>query len=329
MTHQSSRRFDIGSHTQPMIQFIFATLPFFAVLLWFLFEAHVRRGAACYNENSYYADDDATRSSLQDACSGLIPLQQFLWVFLGALFCWTLLACYLSLYVPRRHNLVKAYLEQGNVMIGDIYYNRKKRAFVALTATGHAVYPHPDDATRKIRRKVYLYERYTRERAAILYLPGHPLSGQPKLDLEIDRDVTELNAERLTILTHYAWAWVVFCLLAPLYILKVLDDLSSAEQQPEGIYQPDGNHGKFVIMYYVLSFVVVPFTCLLVIAIGWQLHKRWMTRQHHVLEEGEPAEPSSKGGCFCFDDDDCETIEATDYQPPPSPAAADKRRGMV
>ena len=327
MPPQSSRRFDLGSQTQPIFQFVVATLPFFAVLLWFLFETHRRPSSACYNEGSYYADDDATRVSLQDACSGLIPLRQFLFVFLGALFCSVLLAFYLTLYVPRRHSLVNAYLKQGSVVIGDVFYSRSKLPFASLTATGHVMYPHPDDGTRKIRRKVYLYERYTRERAAVLYLPGQPLSGQPKMDLEIDRDVAELNQERLSLLAKYVWAWVVFSLFAPLYILKVWEGLSSAEQEPDGIYQPDAELGNIGSLYYVLSFVVVPFTCLLIMAIAWQWHKRSMTRAHYVLEEGEDAEPKSKG-CFRFDDDDCETIEATNYKPP-SPTSAEQRQGMV
>jgi len=311
---QSGRRFDIGSKTQPIVQFIAATLPFFLLLLWFVFESHIRLQKPCYNEESYYADDDATKESLQSACSDLIPLQQFLYVFLAALFCWTLLASYLTLYVPRRHNLVQAYLTQGSTVIGDVHFSRTKRGLVALTTTGYVAYQHPEDATQMIRRKVYVYERYTRERAALLYLPGQPLSAQPKLDLEIDRDVTELNKERVSILQQYCWAWVIFCLLAPLYILKVVDQLAGAEH-PEGIYQPDVGLGKFVTVYYVLSFVVIPFTCLLIMAMGWQMHKRWMTKQHHVLEDGEPIEPR---GQFCFDDKDCETVEVTDYKPPPS-----------
>ena len=327
MPPRSSRRFDLGSQTQPIVQFVVATLPFLAVLIWFLFETYRRPQSACYDEANYYADDDATRNSLEDACGGLIPLRQFLFIFLGALCCSVLLAFYLTLYIPRRHSLVEAYLKQGNVVIGDVYYSHSKFPFASLTATGHVVYPHPDDGTRQIRRKVYLYERYTRERAAVLYLPGQPLSGQPKMDLEIDRDVADLNKARLSILAKYAWAWVVFSLFAPLYILKVWEGLSNGEQEPEGVYQPDAAIGNFSSLYYVLSFVVVPFTCLFTMAIGWQWHKRSMTRAHQVLGEGEDAEPKSKG-CFRFDDDDCETIEPADYKPP-SPTRAEQRRGMV
>lgn len=319
--HTSSRRFDIGSQTQPILQFIAATLPFFALLFWFLFEAHMRPNAACYYGESYYTDDDQTLEELRDACSDLIPLQQFLWVFLAALFCWTLLAMYLTFYVPRRHSLVKAYLTQGQTVIGDVHYNRKKRSFVALTATGHVVYPHPDDATGRIRKKVYVFERYTRERAALVYLPGQPLSAQPRVDLEIDRDVTELNEERMAILTQYSWAWVIFCLLAPLYILKVMDDLSNGEELAEekGVWQPDTDLGNFSTLYYVLAFAVIPVTSVLCISLGWFLHKRWMTKQHKVLEDGEPPVEPSSGGC-CFDDEECESIEVTDYVPP-SPTA--------
>jgi len=316
MDQPASRRFDIGSKTQPIVQFIAASLPFFLLLLWFLVEAHIRPKSQCYDEDSYYADDDQSIADLQAACSDLIPLEQFVHVFLGALFCWTLLAVYLSLYMPRRHNLVKAYLEQGEKIIGNVYYSRKKHAGLALTATGHVVYPFPGDASRIIRRKVYVYERYTRELAALLYLPGQPLSAQPRLDLEIDRDVTELNQERVSILTQYAWAWCVFCLLAPLYILKVIDKLNNRDIQAEekGVYQPDTNVGNISTLYYVLAFAVIPVSCVLFVALAWFMHKRWMTKQHKELEDGEPPEPSSQG--CCFDDDGCESIEATDYVPP-------------
>ena len=97
-------------------------------------------------------DDDNSRSELYDQCSGLVPLKQYVYIFLGLAFLWSLLATYLVYYVPRRHALTKAYLTQGQVVIGDVYYNRKKRAIGALSSYGSAIYPHPDDATGRSRQ---------------------------------------------------------------------------------------------------------------------------------------------------------------------------------
>ena len=130
-------------------------------------------------------------------------------------------------------------------MIGDVYYNRKKRGVEAISAKGTAVYTHPDDATVTLKRRVRVFERYTRERAAILHLPGMPFSGQPKTDLEIDRDVSHMNQARLKILMWYSLAWTIFCALAPIYILRVLKRLDANEFLSP--LQPDINLGSFPI----------------------------------------------------------------------------------
>jgi hypothetical protein len=302
----SIRRFDLGSETQPILQFIAATLPFFFLLLWFLLEAHLRPKSPCYDN----VDDDGAKENQSKACSKLIPLTQFVYVYMATEFCWMLLAVYLTFYVPRRHNLVEAYLTQGETIIGDVYYNRKKRGVAALTSYGKVVYPRPGDS-RMIRRKVQVFERYTRERAAILYLPGLPCSGQPKVDLEIDREVIELNRPRMEILFWYSYAWAAFCMLAPIYIIKVLKVLDA---NYVAVWQPDANLGDFPMWFFISAFAIIPVVAFLWNLAGWLLYKRWMTSQHRVLEEGEPGNEPERG--CCFDDEDCESIDAADYVPP-------------
>lgn len=314
MAPSSSRRFDLGNSNQPIIQFIASTLPFFFLLIWFLYSAGIREGQPCYqNGDPTFMDDDSSRSELYDQCNSLVPLKQYVYIFLGMAFLWSLLATYLVYYVPRRHALTQAYLTQGQVVIGDVYFNRKKRVIGALSSYGSAIYPHPEDATTMLKRRVRVFERYTRERAAIVYLPGMPYSGQPKLDLEIDRDVTELNNPRLEILVWYAFAWALFCLLAPLYVLRILNKLDA---NYEGVWLPDVDVNNFPFWYYISAFLIVPVVVVVWNVLAWYMHKRWMTNQHRVMQDGEPIE---QPGC-CFDDDECESIEVGDYQPPTAQA---------
>lgn len=293
---------------QPVVQFIASTIPFALLLLWFLFSAHIRPNEPCYEE-PYLYDDDAVRNDMQDECSRLVPLKQYLYIFIGMLFLWSLLALYLSFYVPRRHALIEAYLTQGETVIGDVYYNRMRRGVLGYSSYGSAIYRNPANDDETLKRRVRVFERYTRERAAIVYLPGMPLSGQPKVDLEIDREIFTVNKRRVQILTYYAWAWVVFCLLAPLYIVHVLKSLAS--DNPSSI-QPDRDVDDFPMWYYLSAFLFIPVAAILCNLISWLLHKRWMTNQHKVMKDGEVEEPR---GC-CFDDGNCEEIKSDDYQPP-------------
>lgn len=297
----SIRRFDLGSATQPIVQFIAATIPFFVLLLWFVIAAAWRSKTPCYQ-------NDANGNESQE-CGKLVPLKQFIYVYLAVEFCWMLLAVYLTFYIPRRHNLVETYLTQGETVIGDVYFNRKKRGFVSLTSYGHAVYPHPSD-TKMIRRKVQIFERYTRERAAIVYLPGMPCSGQPKVDLEIDREVIELNRPRMEILLRYSWACASFCVLGCLYIIHVLKTIGANA----AAWQPDVVKGNSIMWYYLSASAIIPVVAFLWNAAAWYWYERWMTSQHRILEDGEPANEPERG--CCFDDEECESIEAADYIPP-------------
>jgi hypothetical protein len=308
MVQTFARRFDLGSATQPIVQFISATLPLFFLLSWFLYSASSHLKSSCYD--SVNITDDEEVASYIEECSKFIPLEQFVIIFLLAEFGWILLAMYLTFYVPRRHDLVKDYLVRGESIIGTVYFSRKKYG-LSLSSYGHVVYEHD---LKMIRRKVQVYERYTRELAAILCLPGLPHSGQPKLDLEIDRDVIELNSPRLKVLVWYTWAWSFFCMIAPIHIVKILKVIEARNP---------ATTSNFSVWYYVLAFLVIPSISALWNGVAWTSHKRWMTLQHKVLEDGElPIEPER--GC-CFDDEECESVQMSDYvQMPPSTTTLQK-----
>jgi hypothetical protein len=314
MVGTSVRRFDAGSVTHPIFQFVAMTLPILLLLVWFLIDAHWRPSSECYTEN----DPQSTDEARINACSKLIPLKQYVAVYLVAECAWMMLAVYLSVYIPRRHALVDTYLTQGELVIGDIQYNRPKRGIDTLTSHGHVVYTLPDSTA--IRRRVFLYERYTRERAAILCLPDMPYSGQSKLDLEIDRDVIEKNRSRLEFLNYCAWAWTTFCAIAPLYIVHVLKKFENGSDAAEMNWKPDVNEGSFIVWYYILAFAMIPAVASLSNWVAWLRYKHWMTSQYSVHRDGEPRNVVSRGLC-CFDDEECESIDMVNYTPPSADAA--------
>lgn len=303
------RRFDIGSSNQPILQFIATSIPFFVLCLWFLYSTARRPNVDCYLDANL-VNDDATALYYSEECSQYVPLKQFAIVFLVLAFLWGLLVAYLFIYVPRRHALIEEYLSKGKTVIGDIYFNRQKRTpLLGLTAYGNAVYTHPKTG-ELLKRKVRVFERYTRERAAIVLLPDMPYSGQPKLDLEIDREVTDLNQKRLKILSYYAVFWLIFAHVAPIYIITIMQKIANPDAPP---WQPDIDVDSFPMWYYIASFVLSPLLVVGWTFASWFWHKRWMTYQHKRLNEGDAYyEPTN----CCFDDDDYESIEIADYLPP-------------
>lgn len=297
MVTASLRRFDLGSASQPIFQFIVATVPLFFLLVWFVINAHSQLQTSCYDEREFY--DEASFAMFEEECSKYIPLKQFVYVFVSIYFCCTLLEMYVLVFVPLRHALINQYLSQGETVIGNVYYKASKHNFI-LTSYGHVVYEH--ESTR-IRRRVQIFERYTRELAAIMILPGLPLSGQPKVDLEIDRDSFELNKPRMKILAWYVGAWSLFCFSAPAYIVSSIGTIKSKNGS--------GSASSPVLIFLLATLCVIPVFAFLWIYAMWIIYKRWMTLQYTVLDDDELAD-EPRSGC-CFDDHECESVQMTNY----------------
>jgi hypothetical protein len=297
MVAASLRRFDLGSTSQPIFQFIIATTPLFFLLVWFLFNAHAQIQSSCYEEKEFY--DEESFATFEEECGKYIPLKQFVYVFVSIYFLSILLEVYILVFVPLRHALINEYISQGETVIGNVYYNPSKHN-MTLTSHGHVVYEHE---SKRIRRKVQIFERYTRELAAILTLPGLPFSGQPKVDLEIDRESFELNRSRMNMLAWYVGAWSFFCFVAPAYIVRNIGMIRSNNES--GLAS-----GPFLI-FILLTLLVIPVVAIIWIYAMWIMHKRWMTLQHKILNDDELVD-EPRSGC-CFDDHDCESVQMTDY----------------
>lgn len=297
MVTASLRRFDLGSSSQPIFQFIIATVPLFFLLVWFVINAHAQMQTSCYDDKEFY--DEESFATFEEECRKYIPLKQFVYVFISIYFCCILLEMYILVFVPLRHALINQYIIHGETVIGNVYYKPRKHN-LTLTSHGHVVYEH--ESTR-IHRKVPVFERYTRELAAILILPGLPYSGQPKVDLEIDHDSCELNRPRIKILTWYVAAWSLFCFVAPAYIVGNIGMIRSKNGS--------GSTSGPILIFIIVTICVIPVVVFIWIYAMWIVHKRWMTLQHKILYDDElPDEPRS--GC-CFDDHNCESVQMTDY----------------
>ena len=77
------RRFHLGSASQPIFQFIVATVPLFFLLTWFVFNAHEQLQTSCYDEKEFY--DEQSFAAYEDECSKFIPIKQFVYIFIFSL----------------------------------------------------------------------------------------------------------------------------------------------------------------------------------------------------------------------------------------------------
>ena len=170
-----------------IIQFILVTIPFLIVLLYFLYLASKRPAYYNNNNNNNNNSDDES----------LIRLFDMLCIFLSLLMCWMIFTIYIIIFVPKRRHLIGKYLKDDGSSIstiGDVIYNETsshggggllccgRRLKLSSNKYGYAVYSHPNNNDgRMIRKRVRVYQYYTREKITILLLPNRPLSGQAKV----------------------------------------------------------------------------------------------------------------------------------------------------
>lgn len=87
-------------------------MPFLILFLYFLYLAAIRPSLYENNQNNNNADD----------IPAIIPLTDILLCFLAFLCLFSMLAVYLLIFVPKRRNLMKSYLESGDTVMGDVFY---------------------------------------------------------------------------------------------------------------------------------------------------------------------------------------------------------------
>jgi hypothetical protein len=289
----SKRQYDLQPSTLPLAQSICATVPLAVLILWFMYEAYARPSQQCSQDVN---NDEA------DSCSNLFALGDIIVVTLFVALAWAILCAYLSYFVPRRHALVDEYLTNGKTIIGDVFYSPRQAYHRCgrLTSYGTVVYPHPNRTMPVLlQRQVFVYEKFTREKSILIYLPDQPCSAQPKSDLRIDYDVAQLNTERLEFLRLFSIGWMLFSLACSLYSLFVLVDLESTLEYGM-FWLPQNDSTYAIVAFATFVLVVIPVVSIGLNVVSWRIHRHWVTSKHKILQEGDPVNPSF---CCYYEDD--------------------------
>mmetsp|Transcript_1440 Transcript_1440/g.2499 ORF Transcript_1440/g.2499 Transcript_1440/m.2499 type:complete len:355 (+) Transcript_1440:243-1307(+) len=271
--------------TGSVLRFGISTLPLLGVLIYFWVKA-AQRTSPDYN---YY---DETNDEIQD--DFLMSLMDILIVFLCFHVLWTLFATYLLFYIPKRRRFLGRYLSEGETTLGDVIVegtsNLRRccpRRGYLYSEYGYAVYPHPDNNKnqdnkhRVVRKKVRVYQPYTRERVTIVRLPNRPLSGQPKMEIELD--LTVMKQERDTTIqytTVIAILWALFCAGGAVYTTFQLTRASFllVDEKP---------HMAVRLLWIVLGFNV-PFA-VIVNGVRFIIWRNWMMNRGAILENESDA----------------------------------------
>ena len=117
----------LASARGSVVQFVLVTLPFFLVLLYFLYLAYKRPSLPIYNLPWNFTEEQWQEAS--DETGTTIRLMDILTVFLSLLVCWTIFTVYMVSFVPKRRHLIGKYLKEGVSTVGDIVYDENSRGY--------------------------------------------------------------------------------------------------------------------------------------------------------------------------------------------------------
>lgn len=262
--------------------FIVTTLPLFGLLVYFLYEAWDRPNALIYQLGDDYTDDQMNAASLE--IGSKIRLFDILIVFLVFHFLWTLFTIYVVIFIPKRRHLVGKYLSEGEEVIGDVLYDKNSRTCTTFQDYGYAVYPHPTKRTL-IRKRVRVYQPYTREKITILRLPKKPLSGQAKIDIEIDLSAASKDRDnRNKQLATFALIWFFFTLFGAGYVVHQMGKLDgSAEDHSLSM--------KLFLVFVGLNIPVAYISNLF----RFLMARNWMTNRGAMIDGSDDARELSPG----------------------------------
>ena len=259
-------------------RFVLPTLPLLGVLSFFLIRAD-RMQNSLANDLPEDFSDDQWNAALEQ--SGTIAsLDDILRTFLMFHVFWTIFAVYTIVFVPKRRHLIGRYLAEGELCLGDVVYDKSTHFCCAgCREYGYAIYAHPN-RQMLVRKRVRVHQLYTRERVAILRLPNRPLSGQCKIDLEIDlRAAIRERDGSLKNIVRWTLFWVIFTLLGSLFVLFKIRDLGEGMEQ------------RFSLTLKLFLIVVglnVPFS-VAVNLIRWLAYRNWMINRGCTMDNNNDA----------------------------------------
>ena len=290
--------------------FVLTTLPLFGLLIYFLYEAAVRPQKDFYNLGDDYTDDEFEAAKQEK--KEMLSLMEILITFLVFHVLWTIFIIYILVFVPKRRHLVGRYFKEGESTLGDVIYDKKSRRWNAFHGYGYAVYPHPDQKVL-VRKRVRVYQPYTRERVTILRLPGKPLSGQAKIDLEVDLGAATKDRDHKNFsLALYALFWYFFTLGSSIFVLRQM----KATDEMEG-------YASFATkVFFLFVGLNIPITYIMNLT-RFLLFRNWLTNRGALIDNSTDArKPDTGSGPACLSDTgpgsclwDAESVDGSDVIP--------------
>ncbi|CAB9520182.1 expressed unknown protein [Seminavis robusta] len=282
----------VQEHNRSNVKFVLASAPLAVVMIFFVYEAYHRPEKPFYNIPSYVTDDAVLRKAAEDSGS-FVPLMDMCYVMLSFCVAWACLAGYFLGFLAARRNIIERYLDSGKPVRGNVVYEHRCWAF-EFRYYGYCSYQHPDPASDPniedlgespiiIRKRTRIFEPYTRELVPILCLPGYPMSGQGKDDVEFANINALKNKSREVFLGWFCLAWTVVCAAVPIYILHQMSIIVEREYYA-GISDNYDNPKKGWAVYWLFIGIGVLGGGVGGNALAW-MYRRWW-----ILHQGSAAE---------------------------------------
>jgi hypothetical protein len=269
----------LASNSGNVTQAILATLPLLGLFVYFLYEAAIRPNQPIYALGD--VDDEAAIADAWDQTPPMIPLFDMMIVFLSFYGLFAIFLAYMLIFIPRRRKLLRSYLERGETCLGDVTFDDKTSAICSAQNAryGEAVYAYPNEVHWTVRKRVRLFQHYSRERVTIARLSNRPFSGQPKSDLQIDLQASKAAIPKVRQLTCLVLVWVLFTLFSPLFLIHQMTKL----------YNDDYEDAKKAFkIYLIVGVAAIPVFSLVVVILRWTLYRHWLVNRGWLTKtEGE------------------------------------------
>lgn len=258
-------------------QAVVATLPLLGVFIYFLYEAAVRPNQPIYTLDPD-VDDDISVNEAWEATPPMIPLIDMIPIFLSFQALFTLLFAYLIIFIPRRRTLLRSYLEKGETCLGDVIYDDNTSGLCSNRTSqyGEAEYAYPNTTAWTVRKRVRVYQHYSRERVTILRLLNRPFSGQPKSDIQIDLQASKAAIPAMKFLTMFSICWIVFTFVCPIFILFQIKKLNHDEYE---------DYDKALDTYLIVGIGVIPLLCVVIMILRWAIYRHWIVNRGWLLKQ--------------------------------------------
>uniref|UniRef100_A0A7S1UMW5 Uncharacterized protein n=1 Tax=Grammatophora oceanica TaxID=210454 RepID=A0A7S1UMW5_9STRA len=289
----------LGDFDGQIVRFWVLTIPLFILYLWFLYLAWKRPEKEIFNINGV-DDDETIKAAYRQSGERWIPLLRMIQAFVITEGIWLTLLSYFWIFFPRRRNLMKSYLTDGEQIEGGyIAYepntcgNFADNCGIGEMVTGKAYaeleYTLPNDPSWMVKKGIRVQKEGTRTDATLLMLPHKPLSAQPMDDVELDVSRSDKRAPSTKWFALFSLLWALFCFGSAWYVYRQMKYID------ENIVEDfeNMNHAWKWILWGAC--VGAPLAAFASIILRWGFFRNWILNRGKVLQrDGDSYRKSSK-----------------------------------